>query len=115
MAVLWSLLFSFCANLPWVAIALMAALGLHKQKDNLGLLMQALGATGLFVLGMASWMINWLLSVSGASVSLRNATTTIFSFLLFLALATFALGYCLQRFKRRGNQPIQVTATAVDK
>jgi hypothetical protein len=43
---------------------------------------------------------------------LAHAAGNIFEFLFFVALLTFAAGYCGERFARR--KPAEVTATRVD-
>jgi len=115
MNTLWLFLFAFWGSLPWVFVALMAALALRKTPDNRFLILQALGASGMFVLAISQFLVNFLLAWMNAPVSVRNPTSYIFGFLLFVALATFAAGYCLERFKRRNGQPVQVTATPVDR
>jgi hypothetical protein len=115
MTTLWLFLFSFWAVLPWVFIGLMAALSLRKQPDNRYLMLQTLGAASMFVLSMAQWVIDMLFNYFQMTPTIRTPTNYIFGFLLFLALATFAAGYCLERFKRRSSAPVQVTATPVGK
>jgi hypothetical protein len=114
MNTLWQFLFEFWAALPWVFIALMAALAFRKTPDNRYLMLQTLGAAGMFVLAIAQFLVNFLLAWLNAPSSARTATAYIFGFLLFLSLTLFAIGYCLERFKRRNGAPIQVTATPVD-
>jgi hypothetical protein len=116
MTTLWLFLFSFWAVLPWVFIGLMAALALRRQPDNRYLMLQAVGASSMFVLAMAQWVIDALFGYFQMSTTIRNPTNYIFGFLLFMALATFAAGYCLERFKRRSSAgPVQVTATPVNR
>ena len=110
----WSFLFIFWGSLPWVFIALMAVLALRKSPDNRFLMLQALGAAGMFGLAIAQFLINFLLSWLNAPTSVQTPANYIFGFLLFLSLALFATGYCLERFKRKNGQPVQVTATPID-
>jgi hypothetical protein len=39
------------------------------------------------------------------SPDIQNAEWIIYRFMLFVALLAFALGYCLERFKRRSEAP----------
>lgn len=110
MTTVWLLILTFCGDLPWVAVALMAALALRRRKDSTPLMLQALGAAAGFILGIGQWvLVDLILKGLNAAPSLITASRNIFGFLLFLALATFALGYCAERFTQR--KPAQVTAT----
>src|SRR3954463_15631300 len=84
MATVWSLFFTFCWYLPWVAIAVMGALAL-RQKQLTGLLLQAAGASALFLLGMGQWVVLWVLRLVTAPVRAMTAAATIFEFLLFVS------------------------------
>ena len=111
MPLLWSLFVTFWKYLPWVAIALMAALAFRKRMESKSLMLQAVGAAGIFFLRMAQWVIvSLLLTKLGASFSVLNAANIIFEFLLFMSLLAFAAGYCMERISR--GRPAVVTATA---
>ena len=113
MGTLWSLLIAIWMYLPWVAIAMMAALALHRRKESQSLLLQAAGASALFLLGVVHWLFNWLFS---SAASIRIGGDYVFGFLEFVALAAFALGYCVERFRRpRQNYPVEVSAMPVDR
>ncbi len=109
MTLLWHLFVTFCNLLPWVAIALMAALALRKRKQSTPLMLQAGGAAAMFILGLGQWVIEALVYWMFGYGAAYSATSTIFSFLLFIALATFALGYCMDHLASR--KPVDVTAT----
>jgi len=106
----------FWQYLPWVAIGLMAMVSLRKQKESKGLLLQAGGAGSMFLLGMLRWFVIEVLMAwmngSQKFPKIRDGTDIIFQFLLFLALLSFAAGYCAERFARR--KPAEVTATRID-
>lgn len=117
MHMVWSLMFTLWYFLPWVAIGFMAGLTFRKRRESRSLMLQAIGACSMFLLGAAQWVVMEFIlkglahfAYDSKTISAGNA---IFEFLLFLALAIFALGYCAERFKRR-NQAIQVTATPAD-
>lgn len=112
MKTLWDLVLTFIAYLPWLAIGAMAGWSLSKRKDSKMLLLQALGAAGMFVLGLAEWFVLTILGWMNQYGMLYTSARTIFGFLLFVSLAMFAAGYCLERFKNR--KAISVTATVVD-
>ena len=102
MSTAWSFLITFWQFLPWIAIALVAALALRKRTDSRTLLLQAGGAAAMFVLAMAQWVIVELIMKGlNASAKLIQAGNYVFGFLLFVALCTFAAGYCVERFARR--------------
>jgi len=110
MTTIWLLILTFFRDLPWIAVALMAALALRRRKDSTALMLQALGAAASFILGIGQWVfVDLILKGLNASPTLLTASRNIFSFLLFIALATFALGYCAERFFPR--PPAQVTVT----
>jgi hypothetical protein len=97
------------AILPWFVIALFAALALRRQKQSAALRFQTFGAASLFVGTLAQMIVVKILHVLGVSQAGITPVDYIFGFLLFLSLAAFALGYCLERLAR--NKPAQVTAT----
>lgn len=109
-----SLLLVFARYLPWVFIALVGALALRRRTDSKALLFQALGASACFVFGIARWVVAWVLSLTSASGNVYTAIYTIFDFLLFVALAVFALGYCMEKL-RRPSAAVAVTATPVER
>lgn len=122
MSTFWSLMITFWAYLPWVAVALMAALALRKRRESRSLLLQAAGASAMFLLAVLQWVIEWIFAITHLTAPVGTTTApsnsrlvaneqAVFSFLFFLALAIFALGYCLERFKRRGEPAVKVTAT----
>ena len=77
------------------------------------MLLQAAGASALFLLHIVHWLFNWIFS---SAFNIRIAGDYVFGFLEFVALAAFALGYCVERFRRpRQVYPVEVTATPVDK
>ena len=116
MQTLWSLLIVFWKFLPWVAIAMMAALALHRRRESHPLLLQAVGASASFLVGMVQWVIEWILTATGASASVFRAEQIIINFLLFIGLSIFAFGYCVERFRRPAqNSPVQVSASPVDR
>jgi hypothetical protein len=97
-----SFLFTFWMVLPWVAIAMVAGLAWRKRTHSTSLLLQAGGAAAIVVLAVAQWVIvRLLLEGLGARASFVSAGNIIFGFLLFVALCTFAAGYCAERFARR--------------
>jgi hypothetical protein len=109
MHMLWEILITFWSYLPWVAIALMAGLALRRRKESKALLMQAVGASAYFLLGIVQFVVVLMLRYFSAG-KLLDAAAYIFGFLMFLALVLFALGYCLERFTRRKDMPIEVSA-----
>ncbi len=110
MPLITTLILIICNYLPWVAVAVVAALAWRRKKDSAAIFLQAAGAAGLFLLALARWLvINLLLqTVIKADPKILEAARAIMGFLLFVALAAFALGYCLERLARR--KPAQVTA-----
>jgi len=97
-----SFMATFFQYLPWIAIALMATLALRKRKESRMLMLQAAGAGAMFVLAVAQWVIvELILKVGFKAWNLVSAGNYIFGFLLFVALCTFAAGYCGERFARR--------------
>jgi len=114
MQMVWSLMFALWRYLPWVAIGLMAGLALRKRRESRSLMLQAAGACGTFLLGAGKWVVvELLLRGLGASDRYTKPADAIFEFLLFVALAAFAVGYCAERLKR-SNRAIQVSATPAD-
>jgi hypothetical protein len=108
MMTLWSLLIVFVSNLPWVAVALVAALALRRRKESTALMLQALGAAAMFVGALGQTLILHLVEWLGV-LAVVHPTEIIFRFLLFVSLAAFALGFCLEHLAR--PRPVQVTAT----
>ena len=105
MAMVLSLFFAFLMSLPWIAIGLMAALALRKRKDSKTLKLQAGGAAAMFVITMGQWLIVKLIMEGlKATPTFIDHVNVIFSFLLFLALVAFAIGYCAERFARRNPE-----------
>ena len=101
---IWQLMFTLWAYLPWVAIGFMAGIALRKRRESRALMLQALGACAMFLLGAAQWVIvDFLFSYFGMGGKITSAARIIFSFLLFVALTTFAVGYCAERFKRKNR------------
>ncbi|HVT80516.1 MAG TPA: hypothetical protein VHM90_07660 [Phycisphaerae bacterium] len=103
---------AFWAYLPWVAVALMAAVTLRKYRESRMLMLQAIGAGALFVLGMGRWLVVDVVLAWMKATGTMHAANIIFGFLSFLALLAFAAGYCGERFARR--KPAEVTATPVN-
>ena len=104
------LLLSFFNGLPWVAIALMSVLALRRRKDSKPLMLQAVGAAAAFVLALGQWFfVDLILLLLHATPAVVVAARDAFGFLLFIALATFAVGYCAERLAL--GKPAQVTAT----
>jgi len=88
--------------LPWLAMAALAGLAARKQKGSMPLILQCLGALagGLLILGQ--WAIVTLLLVTMLKAyDYVSIAGNIFRFLEFVALAAFAAGYCLEKFKKR--------------
>lgn len=113
MTYLWNIFISLLMFLPWIAITLAALLALLRHKDSRILQMESVGAGGFFVLSIAQWVIAQFLNWTGAPRWLANGTHSLLSFFIFIALATFALGFCLEKLTRK-NDPMQVTATRID-
>jgi hypothetical protein len=113
MGSLWLLFITFWRFLPWIAVAMMAGLSLHRRKDSYSLLLQAAGAGAMFLLGIVQWMFNWLFS---SAPKILVGGEYVFGFLFFIALSAFALGYCIERFRRPAqSSPVQVSASPVDR
>ena len=106
MSNVWSFLLTFWQYLPWIAIALMGVLALRKRADSRSLRLQAGGAAAMFVLAMAQWVIVELILKGLKAWNLVAAGNYIFGFLLFVALCTFAAGYCAERFTRRKPEEV---------
>ena len=103
MSLISTLFFIFCNCVPWLAIAVVAALSARRQKDSMALLLQTASAAFLFLLPLGRWFIVnlMLMNLIKASVKIIEAAQVIFTFLLFASLAAFAVGYCVERLARR--------------
>jgi hypothetical protein len=113
MTLIWQFLVTLGVSLPWLVIGVMAALALWRKRDSVPLILQVMGAIGMFVLPFAQWLIaDLLLRALNAGSGVIHPTNIIFKFLIFVALVIFALGYVLERWKL--SKPAQVTATRVD-
>ena len=111
---IWSLMAALWSYLPWIAIGFMAGLAFRKRRESRSLMLQAAGACSMFLLGAAQWIVvDFLLVFFRATPGVISFSRNIFSFLLFVALAAFAVGYCAERLKR-SNRAIQVSATPAD-
>src|ERR1035437_10334883 len=94
---LWDLIVSVLANSPWVFMALMAILAWMKRKTPaIGL--QGLGAAARFALVLVRWVAFLGLGLMKPSYDVYRGMGYMFSFLTFLSLAAFALGYCWEKF-----------------
>jgi hypothetical protein len=113
MSTVWSILIAFWTYLPWVAIALAAVFALLRHRESRPLLLQAIGATAYFFLGFLQWVVHKFLVWTGANTTVQNSADIILGFLLFVALVIFALGFCLDRLRRRGES-VAVTATPME-
>jgi hypothetical protein len=111
MSLITTLILTFCNCLPWLAIAAVAALTAGRQKNSLALFLQTASAAFLFLLPLGRWLVvNLLLeTLIKTSLEIIRDTQIIFSFLLFVSLLAFAVGYCVERLARR--KPTQVPAT----
>jgi uncharacterized paraquat-inducible protein A len=111
MSLISSLVVTAFSVLPWLAVGAVAALALRRQKNSLPLMTQCGAALALFLLPLARWLLVdlFLSALIKAGPKILEAAHIIFGFLLFLSLAAFALGYCLERLAR--SKPAQVTAT----
>jgi hypothetical protein len=112
MSQLMTFFIRFWEYLPWVAVGLMAAMALRKRHDSKALMLQACGASAMFLLGMGHWLGVEVILRAMNTPKLAYAADNVFEFLFFLALLAFAAGYCGERFARR--KPAEVTATPVD-
>ena len=103
MSTLWDLFVTGVSVLPWAAMSVMALFAYKKNPNSKMLLLQAAGAAGEVILQMGQWFISLIMSWLKLSYDIMSAEIVIYRFLLFVALLVFALGYCLERFKRRGD------------
>jgi len=113
MQFLWDFLVTFIKAAPWIVIALVAAWIWYKRQSAKILLLQAVSAAGMFTVTIGQWLTLRLLTWMNVGTTIWSAAVTIFSFLLFMFLATFAAAFCIERFYNR--KTITVTATPVDK
>ncbi len=105
MSMLWDLFVTGISVLPWGGMCLMALFAFRKHPASKMLLLQAAGAAAQVILQLGQWFIALMMNWMGLSFDIQRAENTIYRFLLFIALVTFALGYCLERFKRRSEAP----------
>ena len=108
MNVVITLFTTFIYNLPWIAIGLLAALALRRHKTSKALMLQAAGAALTVLLAFGRWLvIDVIMFGLDVRPTLINGTHYIFAFLMFLALAAFALGYCIDHFSKRKVVDVQ--------
>ena len=105
MSTLWDLFVTGVSVLPWGFMCIMALFAFRRHPASKMLLLQAAGAAAQVVLQLGQWLIALLMYWMNLSFDIQRAEITIYRFLLFIALVTFALGYCLERFKRRSEPP----------
>ncbi len=103
MSTLWDLLVTGVTVLPWAAMSVMALFAFKKNPASKMLLLQAGGAAGQVVLQLGQWFIALVMSWMNLSFDIVRAEIVIYRFLLFICLLAFAMGYCLERFKRRSE------------
>ena len=103
MSTMWDLLVTGISVLPWCAMCLMALFAYKKNPASKMLLLQSAGAAAQVVLQLGQWFLALVMSWMKLSYDIVSAEIVIYRFLLFIALLTFALGYCLERFKRRSD------------
>src|SRR5689334_21070399 len=101
MTIIWSVLLAFWRYIPWVFIAMMAFLSFRKRPDSRSLLMQTIGSAAMFLLGIIRWAVGIVVGWATSSSAEPQSVTIIFEFLMFAALTAFAIGYCLERFRRK--------------
>jgi len=85
-------------GLPWVAIALASLMTLKDQKRSRALGLQAIGAVSFLALMVLNWVVLWTLGLFHTIDYVYTAVATIFNFLEFVALSTFALGFCWEKW-----------------
>ena len=87
--------------LAWIVMALVALLALSRQKKSWPLLMQCVGAGGYFMFMVGRWLVLLILSKLGWYQTWEFAGHA-FSFFLFVALALFTAGFCMEKLKQKG-------------
>jgi hypothetical protein len=87
---LWGMVSWVFNNLPWLFIAMAAVMALSKRRRSIPLLLQVIGAVGLFF-----------------------AASIIFGFLWIVALLIFAAGFCWEKFSQWREPPASAQAFPV--
>jgi hypothetical protein len=110
---LWTLITWLFNYLPWLFMALAAVLALMKRKKSVPLMLQILGAVGIFLWAIARWLVMWLLGVSHAGIDVFRAAYAIFGFLWVVALLIFTAGFCWEKLAQWREPPAAATAFPV--
>jgi hypothetical protein len=113
-SIFWTLVVWVFNNLPWLVIALAAAMALSKRRKSLPLMLQVLGAAGLFLLAAARWLVFWLLGLMGVSYDVLRVFIIIFNFLFVVLFLLFTAGYCWEKFRQWREPPASATAFPVE-
>jgi len=103
----------FFFYMPWLIIGLFAALAWSKHRKSLPLILQALGAFGIFVISIMCIVVNQLFSWMHVSLDVWRASYTIFSFLSVVALVLFMAGFCWEKLRQWRNSGTPAAAFPV--
>ncbi|HVX84838.1 MAG TPA: hypothetical protein VH253_08490 [Phycisphaerae bacterium] len=100
---LWILITTIAWNLPWLIVAIVAAVAFlrHKHAPRVPLVIQIAGSLGTFLVALLRWLVVWLLYLAGAPYTYTDDAYTIFSFLAFLTMLIFAIGYAWEKLGKR--------------
>ena len=103
----WVLITTTAWNLPWLIVAAIAAVALFRNKTaaRAPLLVQLAGALGTFFVALLEWLVVWLLYLTEAPYRYTDDAYTIFSFLTFLTMLIFAVGYAWEKLGKRKEPP----------
>jgi hypothetical protein len=110
---LWNFFVWIFTHIPWLFIALAAAMVLAKRRKSLPILLQTIGAMGMFLIAGARWLVLWLLQLSGANIDIWRGAYAIFSFLTIVAFLIFAAGFAWEKFQQWRETPAEAPAFPV--
>ena len=114
LASLWRGILWFFFNIPWLLMALAAAMAYMKQKKSIPLMLETLGALACFLVAALRWVVLQLMEWGGASWEVVSPAISVFNFLAVVALLIFAAGFCWEKFQQWRAAPNSVTATPVN-
>jgi hypothetical protein len=100
-------------NLPWLFIGLAAAVAWTRRKQSVPLVLQVLGALGLFTTKALLWLIFWLMGLMHVYYGVRIWVSYLFTFLFVVLLLLFMAGYIWEKYRQWREGPAEAAAFPV--
>jgi hypothetical protein len=109
---IWSTFSWMFYNLPWLIVALMAALVWSRQRKSYPLMLEVVGAVCMFVLSIVSPLILWVVEKT-APAEIKGPAAGIMGFLQVVALLIFVAGFTWEKWLQRRQTPAAAVAVPV--